>query len=558
MDDKKRSVRKLGIVLIFVICAILATYPAFIGGYFKGTTDGQIHFIRFEAITVALKNIEIPQLINFMGYQNVGQAFNGMYPWISGLIFILPKLFISKPIYALFVGFVLLNLVTMLNTYLLARYLTTKIYWRLLGVMVYEFNSYHMIIMYGRNAVGEMLAYSFLPLVFLGYIQIMEGKRDGIWALGIGMGMILNSHVVSALYTFLILGIIELSRLFLKKLSLAELVNCVYAGIVAIVVSCYSIANLILIMHKNQLITPWKRLEQISVSEMWGAMLNNSISDVITWNIGLVSFILFVAMIVQIFKREKAGSWKYWIIGAMTVYFLTLSWIPYPKQLGETFLGNIQFLGRLLSFVMIFIVIGMCLYLEMYGVEISPKFCVGIVGISLVIMSSAGVVTFHDTKGDYNVRYYLNNKNYLSDISKGKEGWYDYMIANPKDGNQWLINVEDPNNGLANRLDIKSNYSSLTFKINAQKSERVQVPFLLYNGIKYNISVNGEREYSFNSGQVLTINVDKGINSIEISSEVPKFNYFTLALSVVAIIFSILMLILTSFKKSGKNCVKVS
>ncbi|GAA2965653.1 hypothetical protein [Ligilactobacillus murinus] len=104
MDDKKRSVRKLGIVLIFVICAILATYPAFIGGYFKGTTDGQIHFIRFEAITAALKNIEIPQLINFMGYQNVGQAFNGMYPWISGLIFILPKLFISKPIYALFVS----------------------------------------------------------------------------------------------------------------------------------------------------------------------------------------------------------------------------------------------------------------------------------------------------------------------------------------------------------------------------------------------------------------------------------------------------------------------
>ncbi|MBF0759292.1 hypothetical protein E4T91_11380 [Ligilactobacillus murinus] len=523
MNDKKSSVRKWGIVLIFVIFAILATYPAFVGGYFKGTTDGQIHFIRFEAITAALKNIEIPQLINFMGYQNVGQAFNGMYPWISGLIFILPKLFISKPIYALFVGFVLLNFVTILNTYLLARHLTTKIYWRLLGVMVYEFNSYHMIVMYGRNAVGEMLAYSFLPLVFLGYIQIMEGRRDGIWALGIGMGMILNSHVVSALFTFLILGIIELGRLFLKKISLAELVNCVYAGIVAIVVSCYSIANLLLIMHKNQLITPWKRLEQISVYEMWRAMLNNSISDVITWNIGLVSFVIFVAMIVQIFKKEKEGSWKYWIIGAVTVYFLTLSWIPYPKQLGETFLGNIQFLGRLLSFVMIFIVIGMCLYLEVYGVELSQKFCVGIVGISLVIMSSAGVVTFHNTKGDYDVRYYLNNNNYLSDINEGKAGWYDYMIANPKDNNRWLINIEDPNNSFVNRLDIKSNYSSLTFKINAQKSERVHLPFLLYNGIKYNISVNGKKEHYFNDGQILTINVDKGINSVKISSEVPKF-----------------------------------
>lgn len=153
-------------------------------------------------------------------------------------------------------------------------------------------------------------------------------------------------------------------------------------------------------------------------------------------------------------------------------------------------------------------------------------------------MSSAGVVTFHNTKGDYDVRYYLNNNNYLSDINEGKAGWYDYMIANPKDNNRWLINIEDPNNSFVNRLDIKSNYSSLTFKINAQKSERVQLPFLLYNGIKYNISVNGKKEHYFNDGQILTINVDKGINSVKISSEVPKFNYFTFTLSIVAIIFS--------------------
>lgn len=70
--------------------------------------------------------------------------------------------------------------------------------------------------------------------------------------------------------------------------------------------------------------------------------------------------------------------------------------------------------------------------------------------------------------------------------------------------------------------------------------------------------MNGKKEHYFNDGQILTINVDKGINSVKISSEVPKFNYFTFTLSIVAIIFSMVMLILTSSKKSWKNYVRVS
>ena len=109
--------RKIILMSIFVLGAVFASYPAFCTHYFKATFDGQIHLIKFEAVTEALKHFTLPQLVNFMGYQNVGEAFNGMYPWLSGLIFIIPRLFISEPIYALFAGFVLLNLITMVNTY---------------------------------------------------------------------------------------------------------------------------------------------------------------------------------------------------------------------------------------------------------------------------------------------------------------------------------------------------------------------------------------------------------------------------------------------------------
>lgn len=201
----------------------LATRPAFTAGYFKMTMDGQIHFIKFEAIAEAFKHFEMPPLVNFMGYGNVGEAFTGMYPWVTGMIFILPKLLIQQPVYALFCGFFLLNLITMSNSYLLTSELTKNLYWRILGVSLYEFNSYHMIVMYGRNAVGEMLAYAFLPLVFYGCIQIWNKKKLGIISLGLGMGMVVNSHAITALLACLVIFAIEFVRVISRKITFRSL-----------------------------------------------------------------------------------------------------------------------------------------------------------------------------------------------------------------------------------------------------------------------------------------------------------------------------------------------
>ncbi|MBF0832622.1 hypothetical protein E4T91_11645 [Ligilactobacillus murinus] len=273
----------------------ISVFPFFFNGYFKGTMDGQIHLIRFESITDALRNLQLPRLINFMGYQNVGEAFNGMYPWISGLIFIVPKLFIREPIYALFAGFALLNFITIINTYLLVRYLNTNIYWRLLGVVVYEFNAYHMTVMYGRNAFGEMLAYAFLPLVFLGYIQISNKNSSGVWTLGIGLGMVMNSHVISALITVLLLLVAELIRGALRRINLEEIKKFFYAGIISILVSFYTLGNMFLLMSKNNLITPNKTLTPIIPDQMWNSMLMNNMGDrtANSWNIvSIASYLL--------------------------------------------------------------------------------------------------------------------------------------------------------------------------------------------------------------------------------------------------------------------------
>ena len=81
----KRSnlISKIMLALFFLVLAFISTYPAFMGHFFKLTMDGQIHLIRFESIADAIRNKELPPIVNFMGFGNVGEVFNGMYPWLS-------------------------------------------------------------------------------------------------------------------------------------------------------------------------------------------------------------------------------------------------------------------------------------------------------------------------------------------------------------------------------------------------------------------------------------------------------------------------------------------
>lgn len=90
-----------------------------------------------------------------MGYGNVGEAFNGIYPWLTSLIFVIPRIiFTNKPLLALFVGFYLLNTLTILNAYLLVRKLSENYWIKIIGITLYQLNSYHMMLLYSRDAWG--------------------------------------------------------------------------------------------------------------------------------------------------------------------------------------------------------------------------------------------------------------------------------------------------------------------------------------------------------------------------------------------------------------------
>ncbi len=500
--------------------------------------DGQIHLIRFESIADAIRNKELPPIVNFMGFGNVGEVFNGMYPWLSGLVFIIPRVLLSSPMHALFIGFYLLNILTILNTYLLVRKLSNNYYIRLIGVILYQLNAYHLTLMYSRNALGEALAYTFLPLVMLGCYLIWNNKKLGILYLALGMGMIINSHMISSVLVFLLIIIAEIYRIFTRRLSLKEVGYLVSAGILSIPIIIFTVINITNIALKNRIATTWRGLNSIDMWESLKAMLQNNITDRgVIFNIGIICFVLLSILLVTSIVSKANGSWKKYILGAGIIYILTLNIIPLPANLPQTPIGIIQFTGRLLSIVMILLTVGCVLFLKENSNRVNAKSSFIFLFMMMSLLAVGSVRTYHNIVNDNPIRYYIDNNNYIEEISKPKDGAMDYALIRK--------NKQAITNGITPKFSVdKVSYNSVTLRI---KEKTNQIPFFLYKGIPYEVKLNG-KNVKIDTGGILNIKAKRG-DMIQISSEATWWNYTTFVISTVTILIVVIGIVFYEVRK---------
>ena len=535
---RKNLIQKLILLIFFLLLALISTYPAFIGHTFRLTWDGQIHLIRFESVADAIKNKELPPIVNFMGYGNVGEVFNGMYPWLSGLVFIIPRVLVDSPMHALFISFYLLNIVTILNTYLLVRKLSKNYYIRLIGIVLYQLNTYHLTLMYSRNALGEALAYTFLPLVMLGCYLIWNNEKLGILYLALGMGMIINSHMISSILAFLLIIIAEIYRIFTRKLSLKEIGYFISAGILTITVMIFTVANIANISLQNRIATTWRGLNSIDMWESLKAMLQNDITEKGTiFNIGIICFVLLSILFGIAVVSKVDGGWKMYILGAGVVYILTLNVIPLPTKLSQSPVGVIQFTGRLLSIVMLLLTIGCVLFLKVNSDKINVKSSSIFLFMIMSLLTVGSVRTYHNAMNNNMV----NDSNYIKKISSPNSGWGDYILINKN--KQPILSQGIPKSNI-----VKVSYNGITLRIDKKAN---QVPFLLYKGIPYEVKVNGKNT-KIKVGSILKLKV-KREDMIQISSKATWWNYLTFGISVLTLLLIVLGIAATEFVNSGKE-----
>lgn len=520
--------RQILLAFLFLALSILSVYPAFTGHFFKLTMDGQIHLVRFEPIAEAFKHFELPPMVNFKGFGNVGEVFTATYPWIGELIFIIPLALLKNQILAYAIGFVLLNLLTIFNIYLLTKRLTRNVFIQLIGVIIYQFNSYHMIVMFARNAIGEATAYAFLPLVLLGWILIFEHKSTvGVITLSFGLGMIGNSHVITAFYTCLLLLVGLVFAFLYKRIDKNIIKSFLYSGVLTLLLDLFTICNILMILLNNRITTAGKDFKTSQLTDVIDASLNNYIGDKVGyWNIGLVSLILLFLLFSKAVCVKKGNVWRTYTFIAMGIFVVTLSWFnSIDNYLGKTILGNIQFSGRLLSFVMLFLVAALTLYLGSYTNKYDIKVIATVICISTFCLSLLGVREFHYIKNDDPIRYYLTQENYRKTIENPISGWSDYIPID--NSGKPLVNINNPK-----LKDItKVTYNKISYSFYSKNATDYRLPLLFYKEINY--TINGRKVRV--TRNLVTIMAKKGNNLVTVSSKPTRLSYILFTVSLVTI-----------------------
>lgn len=215
---QKKRFEILGLVFIW----ILSSYPFFTDYILQGSKqDLLFHLKRIEGIKEGLLSGQFPVKIQPGWWSGAGYATGVYYP-DAFLYFPACLRILGFNVQEAFRIFVLcINGLTCIISYVCFNKIVNNVKISLLGTLIYATSIYRLTVLDIRQAVGEFVAMTFLPLVLYGFLLIIEadtskGKRFLWLPLVLGMTGVLNSHMITSELSVLFMAI--LSVLFIKDI----------------------------------------------------------------------------------------------------------------------------------------------------------------------------------------------------------------------------------------------------------------------------------------------------------------------------------------------------
>ena len=185
------------VFLYLVILTVLSSWPLFDPKRFPQGDDFFFHLSRIQGMTASLNAGYFPPRILLEWMKNYG----------VGCGFFYPDFFMFLPVGIHMLGFSLISSLRIFLTVcaffsLLTMYFAGKNIGgrrELCGAaaaVIYAFASYRLVCIFYRNAVGEVQALIFYPLVIWGFVEILRGNTKKWWIFVLGFYGMLMSQMV--------------------------------------------------------------------------------------------------------------------------------------------------------------------------------------------------------------------------------------------------------------------------------------------------------------------------------------------------------------------------
>jgi len=205
-------------------------------------------------------------------------------------------------------------------------------YWNsLIFSFVYTLSTYRMHDMLFRHDIGEVGAFLFLPIAFLGIYEIFYGKRKNWLFLTFGMTGIIYSHAISPMMVAILIIIIALCQIPELKKNPKRLLSLLWATICSILLSvAYFLPMIEQVRHTQFVLTQSKGNLALGASEftdMTRWSLNNTFGQP---NVGVILFMAAIVVLISITKIKSRPLLHFSLIGA---FLLICSTKIFPWEL---------------------------------------------------------------------------------------------------------------------------------------------------------------------------------------------------------------------------------
>lgn len=482
--------------MILLVVTIILCIPMFSNKLNIYYDDGIQHIARAIGTEMSMKDGTLfGNIINNFS-NSFGYSWNLFYGSLTTFGIIVFRCLTGSYIYGykIFMGLTLfLSGITM---YMLVNKITEKSDVALLAGIFYLSFPYHLTDLYTRNAVGEFVAFIFIPLVFLGLYNLFKTK-DKYYYLPLGaIGLILTHNLTTVIVAFFALIYVLVNIKYLKEhyvqkglvISLVFILVCTAFFIVPMLETKlsteYAVYSDGIMATKESFIARGLELKQLFVTK----------DGEYSFEIGIhiIIMLAFSKMVLKVIKDDKnRKEYMFSLVLGLISIFMTTKYFPW-KLFPES-VSIVQFPWRFMQIGMFFLcivsAINMSVVIKRFGfVDIVVMTVIALLlsfAVVLIPMNEEPIGTYaYESLGNMSGKEYecvagLGKEEYLSLKSYNNK----FYVASRVKG----IAVLEGTAQVKEELKMGDKYvGELTITSDAAK---IELPYIYYPG--YEVRADG-------------------------------------------------------------------
>ena len=351
MGVKKRNTAI--VLLLMIILSIFFVLSGLKARMVFAADDMPYHINRIQELVYSLKHGNWYPYLYTRQFKGVPYPLGIFYPQLTLIPIAALCIVFNSYIIGIYAGFTLYTFLTMVIMYIIERKLNKSSAVAFVVSVVYTFSTYRLLDAYGRFAIGEFLAMTFIPMAIYGLYAVIRNGNDWEY-LGLGLSFTLLSHVLSTFLCIIFL-VIELLGLYSMCSSWRKTIIGLSKAVVLFVLSSLIFVVPFIEQETYQHFLQPTPVDLVTTNSYLFDLLENSLNNNIIapsgrtreGTIGVILLLVMAWGMVNFRKLNKLN--KRILIGGVLSFVLITSLFPWSIMM-HTPLRVIQFPFRILAF----------------------------------------------------------------------------------------------------------------------------------------------------------------------------------------------------------------